>query len=212
MTMVTDWHVYNINRSVVASGLPMRDEYDEKSFIFDTHCANAQGSEVGMRHVARSIRLGSAPAGSGHDNYLSGILVSMNVTASIKWWQQAQRYHFFQIISSMSTMHKLRSMLKHGTIVFHPATAHSVIEAFKLLLDEEDKISDAELAYSCPSGLLLTAAVATNYLQLKTMWNQRRGHKLPEWQEFCDWIECLPGFVDLVGIAKDVPVKKEENV
>ena len=38
----------------------------------------------------------------------------------------------------------------------------------------------------------------TNYQQLKTIYKQRRNHRLTEWQEFCDWIETLPMFKELV--------------
>ena len=41
-------------------------------------------------------------------------------------------------------------------------------------------------------------AINTNYLQLKTIYFQRRGHKLSEWKTFCDWIKQLPGFKFLV--------------
>jgi hypothetical protein len=33
---------------------------------------------------------------------------------------------------------------------------------------------------------------------LKTIYYQRKNHKLPEWREFCQWIEELPYFKDLV--------------
>lgn len=45
---------------------------------------------------------------------------------------------------------------------------------------------------ACPQGLMKTMRISTNYLQLKTIYKQRRHHKLPEWQMFCDWIESLP--------------------
>ena len=52
---------------------------------------------------------------------------------------------------------------------------------------------------SCPQGLEKTMRVSTNYLQLKTMWHQRRNHKLKDWQVFCDEIEKLPYFKELTG-------------
>lgn len=47
---------------------------------------------------------------------------------------------------------------------------------------------------NCPMGLEQTMRVTTNYLQLKTIHQQRRHHKLKDWQVFCDWIESLPNF------------------
>ena len=45
--------------------------------------------------------------------------------------------------------------------------------------------------------------VQCSYLQLKTIYFQRRNHKLKEdWVTFCDWCETLPMFKELVGIEK----------
>lgn len=49
-----------------------------------------------------------------------------------------------------------------------------------------------KLLYSNPCGFKLTAGMTTNYRQLKTIYSQRKNHRLPEWREFCKWIETLP--------------------
>ena len=49
-----------------------------------------------------------------------------------------------------------------------------------------------EILYSNPAGFKLTARMTTNYRQLKTIYAQRRTHRLPEWRAFCEWIETLP--------------------
>lgn len=49
-----------------------------------------------------------------------------------------------------------------------------------------------EILYNIPSGFRMTAAMTTNYRQLKTIYHQRKNHRLPEWREFCKWIETLP--------------------
>jgi hypothetical protein len=36
--------------------------------------------------------------------------------------------------------------------------------------------------------------MTTNYRQLKTIYHQRKNHRLPEWREFCEWILTLPLF------------------
>lgn len=48
-----------------------------------------------------------------------------------------------------------------------------------------------------PSGLMLTARMTTNYLQLKSIVNQRSSHKMQEWRLLCDYFKTLPMF-DLV--------------
>ena len=46
--------------------------------------------------------------------------------------------------------------------------------------------------FKVPSGMELTARMTTNYRQLKTIYRQRKDHRLPEWREFCRWLETLP--------------------
>lgn len=45
-----------------------------------------------------------------------------------------------------------------------------------------------------PSGLMLTARMTTNYLQLKSIVNQRSNHKMQEWRLLCDYFKTLPMF------------------
>lgn len=49
-----------------------------------------------------------------------------------------------------------------------------------------------KLISNTPLGFNLKARITTNYLQLKTIYNQRKNHKLPEWKQFCSWVEELP--------------------
>ena len=49
-----------------------------------------------------------------------------------------------------------------------------------------------EILYSNPCGFRLTARMTTNYRQLKTIYKQRKTHRLPEWRVFCKWVETLP--------------------
>jgi hypothetical protein len=48
------------------------------------------------------------------------------------------------------------------------------------------------LLYSNPAGFELTARLTTNYRCLRNIYKQRKNHRLPEWREFCKWMETLP--------------------
>ena len=54
-----------------------------------------------------------------------------------------------------------------------------------------------EILYCNPAGFELTARLTTNYRCLKNIYIQRKDHRLPEWREFCAWIETLPMFKEL---------------
>jgi hypothetical protein len=49
-----------------------------------------------------------------------------------------------------------------------------------------------KVLYNVPVGFRLTARMSTDYRQLKTIYQQRRTHRLPEWRTFCAWLETLP--------------------
>lgn len=207
MLKVTHTMVYELSEAMVASGFPMLSEYVEKKFVenvIDVEDKIYQSDYIPTitdesTHIQRAIKLASAPDGSGHRTFLSGILVCMNVTASIKWWVQFGRYHFQQIDSSMSTMHRLHNMSSSGTIHFNEKTDPRVIA---ILDDLVAKGADTEtIAYSCPAGLELTARVNTNYLQLRTILVQRQHHKLHEWHDFCDWIKSLPFAKEFIQVS-----------
>jgi hypothetical protein len=148
---------------------------------------------------SRLQKLGSAKVGSGHDGCIKGVIVHSTITADHSFFLQFLRYHFHDIISSTSKMHSLTNM----ELVFHPKTDPEVIEVFTKMRDRYTNgwITDFEtLALSAPIGLMLTAATVSSYLQLKTIWHQRKNHKMSAWVEYCNWIETLPLMKDILKI------------
>ena len=154
----------------------------------------------------------NCPTGEGHDNALNGIIVQFDLTFSQKAWVELQRYHFIDFVSSCSTMHKLQNMnpRQQCNRYVDPRSIdvlNEKIAEYNRLLNvrkegiavADDTLKEArlEMLYNIPSGFELTAAMTTNYRQLKTIYQQRRNHALPDWQMFCDWIETLPRFLEL---------------
>ena len=125
----------------------------------------------------------------------------MYITFTNKAWIEMQRYHFIDIITGMSTMHRISKFDLDEA--FNEYTDPVIIERLKELqqqyLETKDKEDYLKLLYSTPSGLLMTGRVTTNYLQLMTMWEQRHNHRLPEWRCFCKELEeKLPLFKELL--------------
>ena len=79
-----------------------------------------------------------------------------------------------------------------------PVIIQRVNELKKAYNDNPTMINFLNLVYNVPVGFKLTARIATNYRQLKTIYYQRKSHRLPEWRTFCSWIETLPMFKELV--------------
>ncbi len=154
----------------------------------------------------------NCPTGEGHDNALNGIIVQFDLTFSEKAWVELQRYHFIDFVSSCSTMHKLQNMNPKDCcnryvdprcidILNKKINEYNrLIKARKdgiSITDDVVKEARLEMLYNIPSGFELTAAMTTNYRQLKTIYQQRRNHALPDWKCFCDFCEGLPRFLEL---------------
>jgi len=76
-----------------------------------------------------------------------------------------------------------------------------VIDIMKELVENYNNDPTPEnylkVLYTNPAGFKITARMTTNYRQLKTIYHQRKTHRLPEWREFCEWCETLPYFKEL---------------
>lgn len=155
--------------------------------------------------------------GQGHDNALKGIIVQFDLTISQNAWQQFQRYHFADIVSSFSKMHRItRFNLKTHCNSYVDGRIIDIVQSY---IDEYNRLSALEgqtperkklmdeiylkILYNIPCGFELTAGITTNYQQLKTIYQQRRHHRLPDWQMICDWIEELPRFMELTQKEKN---------
>nr|DAT41910.1 MAG TPA: hypothetical protein [Caudoviricetes sp.] len=59
-------------------------------------------------------------------------------------------------------------------------------------LETKDKKNWWQIIQLLPSSYNQKRTVMLNYEVLANMYKSRKGHKLDEWNEFCDWIEKLP--------------------
>ena len=145
-------------------------------------------------------KLAKSPAGSGHDQFLTGIIVQFDLTFSLKAWTEMQRYHFIDFVSSQSTMHRaakfsIESQCNEYVTENTINEVKSLAERYNVSQSAEDYLT---LLYNLPTGFQLTARMTTNYRQLKTIYHQRRSHRLPEWRAFCEWVETLPYAKELI--------------
>lgn len=188
--------------------------YDIEDTITESGLAKSAEPEYSLE---RATTLGNAKLGTAHNSYLKGIVVRHRIQADHSFWMQYMRYHFHDspepitdIVCSTSKMH----MITNSELVWH----HLVSKEAKIIVEELIKIyngktneiesatildayginvkNKAELfeaiIMNCPIGLELKASIITTYLQLKSMYVQRRPHKMSSWQQYCDWIETLP--------------------
>lgn len=170
--------VYDIEESFKASKYPMATDTD-----------NVNGE------ITDRIRsLAATPKGSGHDQFLTGIRVAFDLTFTIKAWTEAERYRFLEFVSSQSTMHRIAKfdLSKQYNEYVDPRMIEIMNELHEKYNQTQDTEDYLKLIYSNPCGFNLTARMTTNYRALKTIYSQRKNHRLPEWREFCKWIKTLP--------------------
>ena len=141
-------------------------------------------------------KLAISPKGEGHDQFLTGIRVSFDLTCSNKMWIEAERYRFLEFVSSQSTMHRISKFnIKEQCNQYVDSRVIDIMnEKKEEYLKNKTEENFLRLIYNIPSGFELTARMTTNYRCLKGIYSQRKNHRLPEWREFCAWCESLPYF------------------
>ena len=200
--IVSNVKIYDLEECIIASGYPMRTA--------------AEMREVGDKDIERCKKLVEATkTGNGaHSQFLTGIRVSFDLTCSNKMWVEAERYRFLEFVSSQSTMHRICKFDLDNQ--YNEYVDPRIIEIMKEKVAEYNEQQEAdnsaifynpeerakaavalkqkylEILYSNPAGFTLTARMTTNYRCLRNIYIQRKDHRLPEWRQFCKWIETLP--------------------
>ena len=182
--IIRNVQVYGLEESIKRSKYPMST---------DTSTCTTEPTKT-------TYSLGRASVGSGHDNWLNGVIVQFDLTFTNKVWVEAERYHFLDFVSSQSTMHRITKFNLDKAYIEY--TDPRMIEIMQQLVDQynADPTPDnyLKVLYSNPAGFKITAGMTTNYRQLKTIYYQRKNHRLPEWRVFTEWIESLPSFKELI--------------
>ena len=201
MSIVNNVKIYDLDECLVAAGYPMRT-------VAEQHPVTEQDKNRGL-NLVKATKDGN----TAHSQFLTGIRVNFDLTCSNKMWVEAERYRFLEFVSSQSTMHRITKFdldqAYNGYVdkriieimkekvkeynafieVREAAKGHSEIVAE---LNRILKEMYLEILYSNPAGFTLTARMTTNYRCLRNIYKQRKDHRLPEWREFCKWIETLP--------------------
>ncbi|MGL5754527.1 MULTISPECIES: hypothetical protein [Bacteria] len=250
-----DEHEFESQTIILNSVLSLINEYTYKEI------ADKINSDEFLKHIVKKLKidnlenfisksikricnLGNVATGTGHDNFAKGILVQFDVKYPGYWTPQFQRYHFADIVSSMSKMHRLVKMdtnkcfnkyvdksvvdnLNYWIKVYNkmekddsycylekeiPGSSRvgEIGESNPILIESfinkgwtiKNKLNKYEVYMkvisNCPMGFEMTMRVTTSYLQLKTIYLQRKHHKLKEdWTAFCTWCESLPLFKEI---------------
>ena len=189
-TCIYAGRVYDLYESIAASKYPMQVK------------PNALNDE--MTETVR--KLAQSEPGSGHDNWLLGVRVAFDIVMTPKALVEAERYHFWDIVSCNSTMHRItRFDLDNAYCGYVDSRMKAVMTELVCEYNENPTPENyLRVLYNNPAGFKYTMRVTTNYRQLKTIYKQRKDHRLPEWRAFCEWIKTLPESYLITGEDADV--------
>ena len=201
MSIVSNVKIYDLDECLVAAGYPMRT-------VAEQHPVTEQDKNRGL-NLVKATKDGN----TAHSQFLTGIRVNFDLTCSNKMWVEAERYRFLEFVSSQSTMHRITKFDLDQA--YNGYVDKRIIEIMKEKVKEYNAFIEVreaakghpeivaelnrilkemylEILYSNPAGFTLTARMTTNYRCLRNIYIQRKNHRLPEWREFCKWIETLP--------------------
>ena len=175
MIRIHNARVYDLEESIAASKYPMQV------------VTNPENTEL----TERAVKLAQCKPGTGHDNYLCGIRVAFDISLTVKCLVEEERYSHSDIVSSNSTMHRITKFdLDEAYCGYVDPRMIAVMKELVCTYNNDTTEENLlRVLYSNPCGFTYTMRIDTNYRQLKTMYIQRKPHRIPEWKELRRWIE-----------------------
>ena len=155
-------------------------------------------------------------AGTDHRKFMRMIVVYVDITAPLYWWKEFDTYKVGTVANSCSTMHKIAA--KEFTMedfsyehlnCNNKAFLYSLIDLLNEAREEYNLDSGKakspwwQMIQLLPSSYNQRRTVMLNYEVLANIYKSRKGHKLDEWRELCNWIERLPYAELIVGERSD---------
>lgn len=180
---------------------------DENKNIYDYDRVRTYDYCIGPNDMKLATNL--IKAGNEHRKFLRQIFVSMDITAPLYIWKEMDTYKIGTTTNSTSTMHKITAnpitldcfethdydaglyLNKDRELMLDDAVTPfiDILEKLRqLYIETGDKRYWKELIRWLPESWLQTRTWTANYEVLRSIYHQRKNHKLLEWQSFCDFI------------------------
>lgn len=190
MVEISNLKVYDLKESIIACRNAMRTSLPEYT------------NEEFEASLERAKKLAKCPTSSGECNFLSGIRVSFDLVYPGYISPELQRYHWIDIVTSSSKMHKLGAHIQMGSFnkYVDPVIIERLQEYANKFIEDPTYENRMKLLSNTPYGLEQFMRISTNYLQLRNIYHQRKYHRLKEdWGAFCKMIESLPYFEEFIN-------------
>jgi len=174
----------------------MKSAIQGMAFSFQTECKLKDLKDLTMKDIDRAFAL--CKLDGGHNKFLESIMVWIDIRASLKMWKQLDTYRVGVTKQSKSTMHTI--MRKYLTYKDFDAPVST-----QVLTELNNAIEENEFEKVCdnlPSSFLQTRRVCLNYKAIRNIIKQRRTHKLPEWQQLCEFFFTNLQYPGLLGLPR----------
>ena len=203
-TIVSDEFIYN-----ALYGIRHSFDSEDKS---DTYCCDGVfGFGPNDKQLASRLK----KAGPSHRKFLRQIPVSVDITTSLEIWKQLDTYKVGTVANSTSTMHTVtkypftldmfdtETMSDAGKIILlnHIRDLNMLRDKY-LASDKKDTATWYDIIGLLPESWNQTRMWTANYEVIKTICEQRKGHKMPQWKAFIAWAHTLP-FADILIFDED---------
>lgn len=199
--------VMNLENAMRGARNPL-NSWDRSDSAYDDNGNYA----LGENDLSLARRL--ARAGGDHRKYLRMIFVSVDVTAPLYWWKEYDTYKVGTVANSCSTMHKIHSKPfsrdDFSCDRMSPVALEcldniiAVLEERRLgFIETKDTAFWHDMIQLLPTSYNQMRTCTLNYENLINIYYARRNHKLPEWHEYCRWIETLPYSRELITTLRD---------
>ena len=187
MIKVNNLEIFGLKSAVYGMRLPLRSHYKADTI---------EETILGDNDLDLAKRL--IKAGTEHRKFLRQIHITMNITAPMYWYKEADTYKVGTTANSSSQMHMI--MKRHLEPedfsledVGNTDNINYIIELCNNRIDYWNKDKSENnfryLIQILPQSYNYERIITCNMEVLYNMYNQRKTHKLREWREFCQHLE-----------------------
>lgn len=174
---------------------------------------NYDTPQIGQNDLSLMKRL--FKGGTEHRKYLRMIFVSLDITAPLYWWKEFDTYKVGTVANSCSTMHKIASKkfelsdfsIEHLDRESQIALSN-VIHVMNSNRQSYNTLKNKnywwQIIQLLPTSYNQKRTVTMNYENVFTILRQRKGHKLDEWNTFCETLSELPYIEEIGGEKNDL--------
>lgn len=141
--------------------------------------------------------------GNSHSKFLRDITVNMDIISHLKFFDEMATYKVGTNFNSSSMMHTLgKNPLTVNDLSFEDIDDDLKVQSLALYYEARQRWIDSgkkkpskewrQMVLLTPCAFNYIRTTTLNYQVLRTIYFDRKNHRLHEWRDFCNWIETLP--------------------